>query len=418
MSKERISLPLPSGVLYAEFFIPNSDKDASFYVGAGFACEESFDKALKSFKLCVYREADGADARIEIPWGFKYINRSQEELWRVNGVARFDIMILKRFKEKYFVDFMKTVELPFGTAHYLYAYDENGKGIGEALRAELLPKLNAIFSDLDEPSIKEFKSAIDSDSDFKAYREELYGETTLKLNEVEVLVCERCSAPTPEDMTLSRSDLADQRLGSVLAVLSSSSRGTAFVVRKKEGESESELYLLCARHVIYEERDGALVPRLALRASFKNSVSEYQITPIAPSYELDIALCKIVVPSARANGADEITLVESKKEARVGADVVLLGNDLGKSLVPLFGHIIQLDYNHEHASYLRCDTPANAGSSGGPLLLANGRCIGVHSLSVNLNDNDLVRGASLFVPLYTSKAKTELSALLACVEEE
>lgn len=412
MARERIELPIPKNTLYAEFTI-EGDKDTSFGVAPGYRCEEFFDKATRSFKVRVMKYGQGADETLEIPWGFKYVRKSAGKLWRVNGVLRFSISLIDKFKESYFSRLLVTRDLPFGRAFYLFSYDEGGKGVGEAIRSELIPYIKATFEAIDNPSIVALGEALEASEPFKGALNELYISKTLKYLGCDILCCESDYAQDGEqDMSLA--DVGARFMGSVVSVLSLTSRGTAFVVKQTQNtDTTVDLYLLSARHVLYEIGELDIIERQGLRASFKNSVNEYPIELIGHCQSLDLALCKITVDGFRAEGAEEIDLESAQRGLKEGDGVVLLGNDLGKSIVPLMGRIIELKHSHNGTTLLRADTPANAGSSGGPLLTSGGKCIGVHTSGVGVVGGEVAQGISLFVPLYDKKARAELDALLS-----
>ncbi len=417
----RIELTIPSGVIYAEFTVTGEGRDATFCVPEGYTCEDSYDKTYKQFKICAYRCAKGADALVDIPWGFKLVSSDKTTIWRVNGLIHLKLFSPKLFKQKYFADFMTTKELPYGKAHYLFVYDEKGKGVGEAIRTRAVPLLCSAFEGLEDKSATSFKSAIGADAQIKKLFADMYNETATELDSIEVVSCEGCDNPNPDDLMLSHSDMASRFMGSVVAVHTVSTRGTAFVVGRHDvtvdGEEKSELYLLSARHVVYELSDsGEFSPHKFAKASFKSSVTDYEIEALGYALSADLALFKITVPRARAEGADIIPL--AKKPPKEGSEGMLLGNDLGKSIVPLFGRIIEVEYEENGTTYLRCDTPANVGSSGGPLITGDGKCVGVHCSGKNLEGSDIARGVLLYVPLYNSEIKAELDMLLSKIEGE
>lgn len=159
-------------------------------------------------------------------------------------------------------------------------------------------------------------------------------------------------------------------LGAVATIESGAATGTAFYV-SRDG------YLLTNRHVV---ADAAFV-RVRL-ADGRNLVGEVLRT----DRQRDVALLR-----TDPVGFDALAL--RRDEAQVGEEVYALGSPFGKTLSgTLTRGVVSARRVLEGVPFLQSDVAVNPGNSGGPLIDANGRVIGIAQLRGG-------EGIGLFIPI-------------------
>ena len=115
----------------------------------------------------------------------------------------------------------------------------------------------------------------------------------------------------------------------------------------------------------------------------------------------DIALLKINTPSPLAT----VKLGNSEK-VKVGQKVFALGNPFGFSGTFTQGIVSRIDYAKNR---IQTDAAINPGSSGGPLLNANGEIIGINQAIYNPDNNISNIGIGFATPINLVKEYLQLS---------
>lgn len=401
MSKEIHHIPVDASVIYAEFTIPRGF-DSSTLV---YPDRERFVVTYTQGKAYTALEVVPKNITFTVPWGFKVIKGKQ--VWQVNGDAIVTSRLPKMLKDLTPVDRLVIKPTSIGQGTYLYTYNEKGVGAGEYIRERLVEKIKTCFKGDKTPDIESLSSAISEDKGVAALLaefEEKHVMATISVNYVN-----KMNAPMGEELCIR--DVADRYLSSVVSIRTSGSSGTGFVIQKSdsvkcakldvfgnlvEGEEEDivTLTLLTCAHVLRESYANP-------RARFSNGIVDYEIKNIEPLASYDLAICEICVPKAIADAADAIPL--NSKAPENGDGVVLIGNNLGVSIVKLFGNVGDPFYKK---NFLQTDVNSNPGCSGGPILNNNGNCIGIlcKRESISPDGTNIYHGIALATPTYKEGA--------------
>jgi len=154
------------------------------------------------------------------------------------------------------------------------------------------------------------------------------------------------------------SEIIKEAVKSVVTIKTNTAQGTGFLISKKG-------YLVTNAHVLSE-------------AVFANAItSEKESFPVKLIWydaNLDIALLKISLQENSLNFA-------LSKDVEVGEKVIAIGNPLGLSFSVSEGIVSgknRLGINNIPA-YIQTDAALNPGNSGGPLINANGKVIGINN---------------------------------------
>jgi len=138
------------------------------------------------------------------------------------------------------------------------------------------------------------------------------------------------------------------------------SKGTGFVV-------DPEGYILTNHHVVgYAEK-----VMIKLR---EGVTKEGEV--VGREKETDLAMIRVKLPQGERLPAVSFADLDT---AEVGDLVVAIGNPFGLDQTVTTGVISSLSRKGPYFNYLQTDAALNPGNSGGPLLLSNGRVIGVNT---------------------------------------
>jgi len=130
-------------------------------------------------------------------------------------------------------------------------------------------------------------------------------------------------------------------------------------------------YILTNNHVVANADE--------IKVSLANDKREYEATMVGADPQTDVALIKI-----DAKGLDTITIGDSGK-LRIGDVVIAAGNPLGLEQTATIGIVSAIgrtDLNITGGGYenfIQTDASINRGNSGGPLVDARGRLVGVNT---------------------------------------
>ena len=154
------------------------------------------------------------------------------------------------------------------------------------------------------------------------------------------------------------SEIIKEAVKSVVTIKTNTAQGTGFLISKKG-------YLVTNAHVLSE-------------AVFANAITSekesFPVKLIGYDANLDIALLKISLQENSLNFA-------LSKDVEVGEKVIAIGNPLGLSFSVSEGIVSgknRLGINNIPA-YIQTDAALNPGNSGGPLINANGKVIGINN---------------------------------------
>jgi serine protease Do len=166
--------------------------------------------------------------------------------------------------------------------------------------------------------------------------------------------------------------------------------GSGFVV-------DSQGRILTNYHVV----DGASKVSVAL-----NDKKAYDARVVATDPSSDLAVLKIDAPASELH---PLPLGDSSKVG-VGQPVVAIGNPLGlngsetQGIVSALGRDIQAPNGFTITGAIQTDAAITNGNSGGPLIDANGRVIGINSqVAPNLTGTGQAEGIGFAVPINTAK---------------
>jgi S1-C subfamily serine protease len=166
--------------------------------------------------------------------------------------------------------------------------------------------------------------------------------------------------------------------------------GSGFVV-------DSQGRILTNYHVV----DGASKVSVTL-----NDKKAYDARVVATDPSSDLAVLKIDAPASELH---PLPLGDSSKVG-VGQPVVAIGNPLGlngsetQGIVSALGRDIQAPNGFTITGAIQTDAAITNGNSGGPLIDANGRVIGINSqVAPNLTGTGQAEGIGFAVPINTAK---------------
>lgn len=175
---------------------------------------------------------------------------------------------------------------------------------------------------------------------------------------------------------------AERVTESVLTIISTTGRGSAWVAAVEDGRS----LLVTNNHVVGREaRPGSVVT--VVRGELR---TEGEVLQIDEERDLAVVAMEEVLPSL--DMADELP--------RVGEPILVVGSPLGLERSVVTG--IVSAFREEH---IQISAPLNPGNSGGPVVNANGEVIGMAVLKVG---DDQTQAIGLAIPI------AEVCTVLAC----
>ncbi len=163
------------------------------------------------------------------------------------------------------------------------------------------------------------------------------------------------------DVSSDFSGIVEELIDSVVTVQTNSGQGTGFIITEKG-------YVITNAHVLSY-------------AQYANAITSNQQTKemdlIGYNNTLDIALLKI-------DGNYDYLEFEDSNKVKAGEKVIAIGNPLGLEFSVSEGIVSAVDRtagNNIHA-YIQTDAALNPGNSGGPLINAEGKVIGINNFKV------------------------------------
>jgi S1-C subfamily serine protease len=142
-----------------------------------------------------------------------------------------------------------------------------------------------------------------------------------------------------------------------------------------------------------------------VEVSFSNG-EEMTATVVGSDPSTDIAVLKVDADSR----ALHVLKLGNSDQLEVGDEVVAIGNPLGyertmtAGIVSALGRVIEAPDQFQIDEVIQTDAPINSGNSGGPLLDAAGRVVGVNTQIASLSGGNI--GIGFAVPINTVKDVT------------
>jgi S1-C subfamily serine protease len=142
-----------------------------------------------------------------------------------------------------------------------------------------------------------------------------------------------------------------------------------------------------------------------VEVSFSNG-EEMTATVVGSDPSTDIAVLKVDADSR----ALRVLTLGNSDQLEVGDEVVAIGNPLGyertmtAGIVSALGRVIEAPDEFQIDEVIQTDAPINSGNSGGPLLDAAGRVVGVNTQIASLTGGNI--GIGFAVPINTVKDVT------------
>jgi S1-C subfamily serine protease len=142
-----------------------------------------------------------------------------------------------------------------------------------------------------------------------------------------------------------------------------------------------------------------------VEVSFSNG-EEMTATVVGSDPSTDIAVLKVDADSR----ALRVLTLGNSDQLEVGDEVVAIGNPLGyertmtAGIVSALGRVIEAPDQFQIDEVIQTDAPINSGNSGGPLLDAAGRVVGVNTQIASLTGGNI--GIGFAVPINTVKDVT------------
>lgn len=162
--------------------------------------------------------------------------------------------------------------------------------------------------------------------------------------------------------------------------------------QRQQEQSSKELQLMGAGTGFFFEKDGHILTNAHVIADAKEvkvTVQGYDepltATVLGSSYELDLAVLKVVSPDGKAFPSLRLG---SSDETQIGDWVIAIGNPYGFDQTLTMGVLSAKERpitvadeqgEHEYKHLLQTDASINPGNSGGPLLNEKGEVIGINT---------------------------------------
>ncbi len=164
------------------------------------------------------------------------------------------------------------------------------------------------------------------------------------------------------DFSLVIEDVVD----SVVSVMTDAGQGTGFII-SEDG------YVVTNAHVLVE-------------AKYANAITadkeKKSMTLIGYDAELDLALLKI-------DGSFKPLEFEATDNVRIGEKVIAIGNPLGLAFSVSEGIVSAKNRvgSNDLSAYIQTDAALNPGNSGGPLIDAEGKVVGINNFKLSGGEN-------------------------------
>jgi len=164
-----------------------------------------------------------------------------------------------------------------------------------------------------------------------------------------------------ETLSTDFSKIAQESLGSVVSVLTDKGQGSGAII-SRDGE------VITNYHVI----QGAGAVNVL---SYDKTI--YRADVVGFDADVDIAVLKI-----KSNETFRRLMFGDSDDVNIGETVVALGNPLGLDFTVTQGIISARRLASNDVEYIQIDVPLNPGNSGGPLIDAAGKIIGINTFGI------------------------------------
>lgn len=188
------------------------------------------------------------------------------------------------------------------------------------------------------------------------------------------------------------SAIIQKSLDSVVSIKTDLAQGTGFII-------SSDGYVITNEHVI----DGA---------GYANAITSDKetipMTLIGYDKNLDLALLKI-------NGTYDHLEFANSDDVKIGEKVVAIGNPLGLSFSATEGIIsaVNREGKNNLPDYLQTDASLNPGNSGGPLINAEGKVIGINNFKANAESIGFALESNTIVDWINQISKQRLNSTIS-----
>ncbi len=161
--------------------------------------------------------------------------------------------------------------------------------------------------------------------------------------------------------------------------------GTGFIISKKG-------YLLTNDHVIFDEKSQEYCSSIVM--SFAGKKSRYKLDIVSCDKKWDVALCSF--QSEKVENFDVVKRISDYSQVKQGNKCLVMGNPFGEGLSPFTGEV---RYSKNKEGNLVYSGDVNCGDSGGPVLNADGECIGINKSKTVAINGEPVTGFSNATPM-------------------